>query len=73
MAMTCIQLHAEMALQTSRALESVRSSLKAGPVLPSHASKVTIYYLILKWGLVMLLAIVIMSLNLFASYLSLTI
>ncbi|XP_006581886.2 telomere length regulation protein TEL2 homolog [Glycine max] len=40
--MTCIQLHAEMALQTSRAWESVRSSLKAGPVLPSDASKVTI-------------------------------
>ncbi|KAL3025371.1 hypothetical protein AAZX31_04G175400 [Glycine max] len=42
MAMTCIQLHVEMALQTSRALESVRNSLKAGPVLPSDASKVTI-------------------------------
>ncbi|KAK7411048.1 hypothetical protein VNO78_02399 [Psophocarpus tetragonolobus] len=40
MAMTCIQLHAEMALQTSRALESVRSSVKAGPA--SDASKVTI-------------------------------
>ncbi|KAJ1396247.1 Telomere length regulation protein, conserved domain [Sesbania bispinosa] len=42
MAMTCIQLHAEMALQTSRALESARSSIKAGPTLPSDASKVTI-------------------------------
>ncbi|CAJ1975014.1 unnamed protein product [Sphenostylis stenocarpa] len=42
MAMTCLQLHAEMALQTSRALESARSSLKAGPALPSNASKVTI-------------------------------
>ncbi|RDX87738.1 Telomere length regulation protein TEL2-like protein, partial [Mucuna pruriens] len=39
MAITCIQLHAEMALQTSRALESTRSSLKAGPALPSNASK----------------------------------
>ncbi|KAL2347000.1 hypothetical protein Fmac_001000 [Flemingia macrophylla] len=42
MAMTCIQLHAEMALQASRALESARSSLKAGPTLPSGSSKVTI-------------------------------
>ncbi|XP_027352820.1 telomere length regulation protein TEL2 homolog isoform X2 [Abrus precatorius] len=42
MAMTCIQLHAEMALQTSRALESARTSLKAGPALSSDASKVTI-------------------------------
>ncbi|ESW09945.1 hypothetical protein PHAVU_009G168800 [Phaseolus vulgaris] len=42
MAMTCLQLHAEMALQTSRALESARSSLKAGPAIPSDASKVTI-------------------------------
>ncbi|XP_061359782.1 uncharacterized protein LOC133303831 [Gastrolobium bilobum] len=42
MARTCIQLHAEMALQTSRALESARSSLKAGPTLPSDASKVSI-------------------------------
>ncbi|KAK7350685.1 hypothetical protein VNO77_09557 [Canavalia gladiata] len=42
MAMTCLRLHAEMALQTSRALESARSSLKAGPALPSDASKVTI-------------------------------
>ncbi|KAK7302203.1 hypothetical protein RJT34_13085 [Clitoria ternatea] len=41
MAMTCIQLHAEMALQTSRALEST-SSLKAGPTLPSGASKMTV-------------------------------
>ncbi|KAK7353925.1 hypothetical protein VNO80_19381 [Phaseolus coccineus] len=42
MAMTCLQLHAEMALQTSRALESARSLLKAGPALQSDASKVTI-------------------------------
>ncbi|XP_052731619.1 uncharacterized protein LOC108331442 isoform X4 [Vigna angularis] len=42
MAMTCLQLHAEMALQTSRALESARSSLKAGPALTSGTSNVTI-------------------------------
>nr|XP_027190289.1 telomere length regulation protein TEL2 homolog isoform X2 [Cicer arietinum] len=42
MAMTCLQLHAEMALQTSRALESARSSLRASPALHSDASKVTI-------------------------------
>lgn len=40
--MTCLQLHAEMALQTSRALESARSSLKAGPALTSGTSNVTI-------------------------------
>ncbi|XP_014489992.1 telomere length regulation protein TEL2 homolog isoform X1 [Vigna radiata var. radiata] len=42
MAMTCLQLHAEMALQTSRALESARSSLKAGPALTSGTSNITI-------------------------------
>ncbi|XP_047153863.1 telomere length regulation protein TEL2 homolog isoform X2 [Vigna umbellata] len=42
MAMTCLQLHAEMALQTSRALESARSSLKAGPALTTGTSNVTI-------------------------------
>ncbi|KAL1363769.1 hypothetical protein HN51_011952 [Arachis hypogaea] len=42
MAMKCLQLHAEMALQTSRALESAKSSFKSGPALPSDASKVTI-------------------------------
>ncbi|KAL1301400.1 hypothetical protein HN51_046035 [Arachis hypogaea] len=42
MAMKCLQLHAEMALQTSRALESAKSSLKYSPALPSDASKVTI-------------------------------
>ncbi|CAL0320048.1 unnamed protein product [Lupinus luteus] len=42
MAMKCIQLHAEMALQTTRALESATSSYNASPVLPSNASKVTI-------------------------------
>ncbi|KAI4343658.1 hypothetical protein L6164_010980 [Bauhinia variegata] len=42
MAMTCMQLHAEMALQTSRALESTKSSFKASPALPSNVSKMTI-------------------------------
>jgi telomere length regulation protein len=42
MAMTCLQLHAEMALQTSRALESARSSFRASPTLRSDASKMTI-------------------------------
>ncbi|KAJ7945759.1 Telomere length regulation protein TEL2 like [Quillaja saponaria] len=39
MAMTCMQLHAEMALQTSRALESAKSSFKTSPALPSNLSK----------------------------------
>ncbi|MED6212573.1 hypothetical protein PIB30_084738 [Stylosanthes scabra] len=42
MATKCLQLHAEMALQTSRALESAKSSFKSSPALPSDASKVTI-------------------------------
>ncbi|KAK4256981.1 hypothetical protein QN277_006633 [Acacia crassicarpa] len=42
MAMKCIQLHGEMALQTTRALESAKSSFKAGPALPSSASKMTV-------------------------------
>ncbi|KAK7282002.1 hypothetical protein RIF29_10458 [Crotalaria pallida] len=42
MAVKCIQLHAEMALQTTRALESSRSSFNTSPVLPSNASKMTI-------------------------------
>ncbi|KAG2396986.1 uncharacterized protein HKW66_Vig0246480 [Vigna angularis] len=49
MAMTCLQLHAEMALQTSRALESARSSLKAGPTLTSGTSNVTIKIPYLNW------------------------
>ncbi|CAK8566232.1 unnamed protein product [Lathyrus sativus] len=42
MAMTCLQLHAEMALQTSRALESARNSFRASPTLRSDASKMTV-------------------------------
>ncbi|XP_024025007.1 telomere length regulation protein TEL2 homolog isoform X1 [Morus notabilis] len=43
MAMTCLQLHAEMALQASRALESTQSTLKsANSGLTSHVSKGTI-------------------------------
>ncbi|KAF7834703.1 telomere length regulation protein TEL2-like protein isoform X1 [Senna tora] len=38
MAMKCIQLHAEMALQTSRALESAKSSFKTSPALPSNVT-----------------------------------
>ncbi|GMN56825.1 hypothetical protein TIFTF001_025941 [Ficus carica] len=43
MAMTCLQLHAEMALQASRALESTQSSSKAANIgLPPPPSKRTI-------------------------------
>ncbi|KAL5543994.1 hypothetical protein UlMin_007778 [Ulmus minor] len=43
MAMTCLQLHAEMALQASRALESAETTSKAENFgLPSHLSKGTI-------------------------------
>ncbi|XP_054809149.1 uncharacterized protein LOC129311141 isoform X1 [Prosopis cineraria] len=42
MAMKCIQLHGEMALQTSRALESAKSSFRASPALCINASKGTI-------------------------------
>nr|XP_048330054.1 uncharacterized protein LOC125422429 isoform X1 [Ziziphus jujuba var. spinosa] len=43
MAMTCLQLHAEMALQASRSLESLESTSKVENIgLPSHLSKGTI-------------------------------
>ncbi|XP_050221935.1 uncharacterized protein LOC126672076 [Mercurialis annua] len=43
MAMSCLQLHAEMALQASRALEDVESTLKAKKIgLPSNLSMGTI-------------------------------
>ncbi|KFK34152.1 hypothetical protein AALP_AA5G107400 [Arabis alpina] len=44
MALSCLQLHAEMALQTSRALESTGGSSSIGPMsisLPSGISKLT--------------------------------
>ncbi|KAL5748273.1 hypothetical protein ACOSQ2_025570 [Xanthoceras sorbifolium] len=43
MAMSCLQLHAQMALQTSRALESPESTIKQNVIgLPSNPSKGTI-------------------------------
>lgn len=43
MAMTCLQLHSEMALQATRALESAETTFKAkGVALPSNLSKGTI-------------------------------
>ncbi|XP_023882756.2 uncharacterized protein LOC111995092 isoform X1 [Quercus suber] len=43
MAMTCLQLHSEMALQATRALESAETTFKAkGVGLPSNLSKGTI-------------------------------
>ncbi|XP_062116040.1 uncharacterized protein LOC133830135 isoform X2 [Humulus lupulus] len=43
MAMTCLQLHAEMALQASRAMESIESTSKVENIaLPSSLSKGTI-------------------------------
>uniref|UniRef100_A0A2P2KS86 Telomere length regulation protein TEL2 homolog n=2 Tax=Rhizophora mucronata TaxID=61149 RepID=A0A2P2KS86_RHIMU len=43
MALTCLQLHAEMALQASRALETAKSTFKAkGVSPPSNLSNVTI-------------------------------
>ncbi|PON85285.1 Coatomer beta subunit [Trema orientale] len=43
MAMTCLQLHTEMALQASRAMESIESTSKADYItLPSHLSKASI-------------------------------
>jgi len=43
MAVTCLQLHSEMALQAARMLESTETTFKAKSVgLPSNLSKGTI-------------------------------